>query len=75
MPFLQKPGQHILIWNIIIILFIAILLPFIPPLANVFGFVRLPGTFIGIMVVFIAVYLVLVEIMKRWFYRRFNPQS
>ncbi len=44
-------------------------IPFIPPLAHLFGFTPLPAAFLGILVLMIATYLVLVDLGKRWFYR------
>ena len=43
-------------------------LPF-TPLAPWLGFTPLPPLFFGILVLMIATYLCLVEIVKRWFYR------
>jgi Mg2+-importing ATPase len=45
------------------------ILPF-TPLANVLGFAPLPAEFFGLLAGLMVVYLVLVEIVKRWFYRR-----
>jgi Mg2+-importing ATPase len=41
-------------------------------LGRFFGFVALPVNFLLILVVFIVVYLVLVEIVKKWFYRKYG---
>ena len=54
--------------NIAVILTLALILPF-TPLGKVFGFVPLPMTFLLVLVGFIVVYLVLVELMKIWFYQ------
>jgi hypothetical protein len=53
-----------------VILAIALALPFIF-VGNYFSFVALPMNFLLILAVFIVVYLGLVELMKRWFYRRY----
>lgn len=50
---------------------LAMLLPF-SPVANELGFVPLPPEFFGLLAVLLAVYLVLVEFGKRWFYKRYT---
>ena len=47
-----------------------LLLPF-TPLAPWLGFTALPPLFFGFLVVMIAAYLGIVEIVKCWFYRRY----
>jgi Mg2+-importing ATPase len=51
-----------------IVIAAAFLIPY-TPLGPAFGFVHLPASFYLILVTLIAGYLVLVEIVKRWFYR------
>jgi P-type Mg2+ transporter len=68
--FHSKPSKYLLI-NILIVLAVAMILPFIPLSDHIFGFVPLPVTFLAILFAFIVVYLGLVELMKTWFYRRF----
>jgi len=46
------------------------LLPF-TPLAPILGFAPLPPLFFGALLVMIVTYLGLVEVVKRWFYRRY----
>jgi P-type Mg2+ transporter len=48
---------------------IGAVLPF-TPLASVLGFTPLPLAFFVILLVFIVAYLVLVEVVKAWFYAR-----
>ena len=45
-------------------------LPF-TPLAGFLGFTPLPPMFFGVLLMMIAAYLGLVEVVKRWFYRRY----
>jgi Mg2+-importing ATPase len=45
-------------------------LPF-TPLAPWIGFVPLPLPFFAVLIGMVGAYLVLVEVVKRWFYRRF----
>ncbi len=49
-----------------------LLLPF-TPLAPWLGFTPLPPLFFGVLVAMVAAYLVLVEAVKGWFYRRYPP--
>ena len=67
--FRSKPSKSLWV-NIAVILAIALALPFIF-FGNYFSFVALPMNFLLILAVFIVVYLGLVELMKRWFYRRY----
>jgi Mg2+-importing ATPase len=70
-PFYRSKPSKLLVFNIFIILALALILPF-TILGNFFGFVSLPLNFLLILVCFIIVYLALVEIVKKWFYRRFG---
>jgi Mg2+-importing ATPase len=51
---------------------IALLLPF-TPLGAYFGFVAVPSDFLLILLAMVVTYLFTVELVKRWFYRRFGP--
>jgi Mg2+-importing ATPase len=73
-PFLRSRPSKPLLINIAVILAIALAVPF-TPLGNIFGFIGLPAKFIIILVIFIIVYLALVELMKVWFYRRHTSSS
>ena len=70
-PFYKSKPSKLLVFNIVIILVLALILPF-TVLGNFFSFVSLPTNFLLILVAFIIVYLGLVEIVKRWFYRKFG---
>ncbi|MCX6013148.1 MAG: magnesium-translocating P-type ATPase [Chloroflexi bacterium] len=70
-PFYKSRPSRSLIISIALILSIALIIPY-TPLARVFGFVPLPWKFLGILVIFIIVYISLVEAMKAWFYRRYK---
>ena len=50
------------------------ILPF-TPLASVLGFTPLPAEFFGLLAGLMTVYLVMVGVMKRWFYRRFAARA
>jgi P-type Mg2+ transporter len=50
-----------------------VLIPYVPPVAGLFGFTALPWTFLLIVVGFVIAYLTLAEIGKAWFFRRPMP--
>ena len=68
-PFWRSRPSRLLIFNIVVILVLALILPF-TAVGTFFSFVALPVKFLMILVIFIVAYLGLVELMKRWFYRR-----
>ena len=69
-PFYRsKPGKLLLL-NILVILIVALIIPF-TPLGKLFGFTALPVNFLLILAVFIVTYIGLVEAVKVWFYRRY----
>jgi P-type Mg2+ transporter len=65
--FLSRPSLPLAI-SCSIVIAAAFLIPY-TPLGPAFGFVHLPASFYIILVSLIAGYLVLVEVVKRWFYR------
>jgi Mg2+-importing ATPase len=67
-PFYRSKPSKLLIVNIAVILGLALAIPY-TPLGKIFNFVPLPFTFLLVLVGFILVYLVLVELMKIWFYK------
>jgi Mg2+-importing ATPase len=73
-PFFRSRPNRLLVINIAIILLVALALPFVS-LGGIFKLVSLPPTFLLILLVFIVVYLWLVELMKRWFYKRYSTAS
>lgn len=50
-----------------------VLIPYVPPLARLFGFQALPVSFLAIVLVFILAYLTLAELGKAWFFRTPAP--
>jgi Mg2+-importing ATPase len=70
-PFYKsKPSMTLLLASLSVVT-VAIILPFIPILNDWFSFTRPPFAFFVFLVGFVAAYLFMVEILKRWFYRRF----
>jgi Mg2+-importing ATPase len=74
LPFFKSlPGKYLSIATSLIVLFVLIL-PFMP-FAYLFGFVSLPLSFYGWMLLIVAAYIISAEIAKRWFYRRLQNQA
>ena len=67
-PLKSRPHPALLLTSLGIV-GVAMILPF-TPLATVLGFAPLPAEFFGLLAGLMVIYLVLVEIVKRWFYRR-----
>jgi Mg2+-importing ATPase len=74
-PFFRSKPNKLLLVNIIIVLALAMVLPFTSLGGKIFGFVPLPMTFLLILVGFIVIYLGLTELMKMWFYHRFANEN
>jgi len=68
-PFYRSRPSRPLLTATLACVGVGAILPFIEPVARLFGFTALPAGFIGILVVMIATYLTLVEIAKRRFFR------
>ena len=73
LPFLKSlPGKYLMMATSLIVLLV-IVLPF-TPLAAPFGFVRLPLSFYGWMVLIVTAYLGSAELAKQWFYRKLQKE-
>ncbi len=68
-PFFKSRPSRILSGFSIGVVALAWIIPF-TPLGALFGFIPLPAEFLLLLVAMLGVYLVLVEVMKRWFYGR-----
>ena len=68
-PWSNRPS-HALAWGVGASVMVGVALPF-TPLAGWLGFVPLPGPFFVALLLMIVAYLALVEVVKRWFYRRY----
>ena len=74
LPFFKSlPGKYLGIATSLIVLFV-LALPFMP-FSGLFGFVRLPLSFYGWMLLIVAAYIISAEMAKRWFYRRIKNQA
>jgi Mg2+-importing ATPase len=68
-PFKSRPSRALLVSSVSV-LGVALLVP-LTPVGKLFGFVEPPLLFYAFLAGCVAAYLALVEIMKRWFYRRY----
>jgi P-type Mg2+ transporter len=70
-PFLQSRPSRFLIFTSLLILLIAYGIVF-SPLADYFGFVKPPPLFFAILAAMAAVYLLMVQVAKAWFIKRYG---
>jgi Mg2+-importing ATPase len=70
-PFLQSSPSKLLIFNTLVAVAIAWVIPVLP-FAKFFNLQPLPLWVIGTLFGFVLLYLLLVEFVKRWFFRREN---
>lgn len=68
-PFLQSSPSRLLLFNTLVIVTIAWLIPLLP-FARFFNLQPLPLWVVGTLLGFVVLYLLLVEVVKRWFFRR-----
>lgn len=69
-PLKSHPNRWLTICSLFVVA-LAVLLPF-TSLGTYLGFVAPPLLFFFILTIMVVVYLVMVEIVKQWFYRRYN---
>ncbi|MGA2489413.1 MAG: magnesium-translocating P-type ATPase [Anaerolineales bacterium] len=70
-PFLQSRASKALIFTSLVIVAIGGLLPF-SPLAKWLGFVPLPPLYWPLLLGMLVTYVILTQIIKTWFYRKFG---
>ncbi len=72
LPFTKsKPGKYLTIATFAVLAFVLIL-PYITPIASLFGFIKLPLSFYGWIVLIVTAYILSAELAKRWFYKRYD---
>jgi Mg2+-importing ATPase len=71
-PFRSRPSSILTVTSLAVVA-IATGLPF-TPLGARLGFAPLPGLFFVILAAMVVAYLVLVQLVKTWFYGRFEPE-
>jgi Mg2+-importing ATPase len=67
-PFKSRPGRPLLI-GVLAVVAIAVVLPY-TPLGSLLGFIPLPLSLLGAIALLAGTYLLLVQAVKSWFYRR-----
>jgi Mg2+-importing ATPase len=67
-PSWQSAPSPLLLWMTMAVLVLACSLPYIGPVAGLFGFVALPWTLLASALLIMAVYILSTEAVKRWFY-------
>jgi Mg2+-importing ATPase len=72
-PFLQSRPSRLLVLTSLLILLIGVAIPF-SPLAAFFGFVAPPAQYFWLLAGMMLVYLLLVQVVKNWFIRRFEHE-
>lgn len=70
-PFYKSRPCYFVLIAIIVIMGITIALPFLP-FSSIFGFVALPLKVMASLVGISALYVIVSELMKRWFFRRYG---
>jgi len=68
-PAWQSAPSPLLLWTTVAVLVLACGLPYIAPVAGVFGFVPLPGMLLASALLIVVAYILCTEAIKRWFYR------
>ncbi len=66
--FLSRPGRLLLSTTMLLIA-VTLAIPYLP-LSHLFGFIPLPATLTGMLILITMAYVLGAEILKRWFYRR-----
>jgi len=70
-PFYKSKPSKLLLFSSLSIVGVALVIPFIPRLSELFGFEAPPLQFYLILAGLIGAYLLLVEIVKKWFIKRY----
>jgi P-type Mg2+ transporter len=70
-PFWQSRPSNLLVISTLLIVLVACILPF-TVLGSIFGFVELPLSFFAVLALLVIGYIILVELVKRWFYQKYS---
>ena len=74
LPFFKSlPGKYLAIATSLVVIFV-LSIPLMP-FAGLLGFVSLPLSFYGWMLLIIAAYIISAEMAKRWFYKKLQNKS
>ena len=69
-PFYRSRPSRFLIASTLVIVAIACILPF-TVIGSIFGFVQPPVSFFAVLAGLVVGYIIIVELVKRWFYRKY----
>jgi Mg2+-importing ATPase len=69
-PAFRSTPSGVLLWTTVVVSLVALSIPFLGPLAALFGFVRLSALEMGSVLIILAGYIAATEAAKAWFYRR-----
>ncbi|MCX6684328.1 MAG: magnesium-translocating P-type ATPase [Methanoregula sp.] len=70
-PFYQSRPSRLLVTSTVLIVAIACILPF-TIIGGLFGFIPLPTSFFVVLAGLVIGYLIIVELVKRWFYKKYD---
>jgi Mg2+-importing ATPase len=70
-PLRSRPSLALAVTALVVVA-VGLALPFVTPVASVLGFALPPRAFFFILPPMVALYLVTVEVVKRWFFRRYT---
>ena len=70
-PFYRSRPSRLLVASTILIVVVACILPF-TVIGSIFSFVPPPLSFFAVLAGLVAGYLIIVELVKRWFYRKYS---
>jgi len=71
-PFYKSKPSRLLLFSSLSVVGVALVIPFIPKFGELFGFEAPPWQFYVILVGLVGAYLILVEIVKKWFVKRYS---
>ncbi|MGA2976880.1 MAG: magnesium-translocating P-type ATPase [Spirochaetia bacterium] len=71
-PFIQSRASPVMLFFTLLVMAIGVALPYIPPLANLLGFVPLPAIYWAWIAGFLVIYCALTHFVKTWFFKRFG---
>jgi len=71
-PFYKSKPSRSLLFSSLSIVGVALIIPYVPELGGLFGFEAPPLSFLLILAGLIGAYLVLVEIVKKWYVQRYS---
>src|SRR5271157_1783144 len=72
LPFYKSKPSKLLTLSVLIILALTLILSFIPGLGAIIGFSALPPIILPILAIFWVIYIVIVEIMTKFFYKKYG---